>query len=122
MPLIIRRDTQTQNSMSGGLRSIATALNWVCAVLLLFSQPVLAAAVRDIGLTLKATPNPVAVNSRLTYSLEVKNLGNRTVTDLVLKDHLPVDVEFKAASPDCKFANQNDADKNIITCEVGRLR
>jgi len=65
--------------MSGGLRSIATALNWVCAVLLLFSQPVLAAAVRDIGLTLKATPNPVAVNSTLTYLLEVKNLGNQTV-------------------------------------------
>ena len=121
MPLIIRRETQTQSRIWGGLGMRAAALGWICAVVFLSSQPAHAAVVRDLSLTLKATPNPVAVNSKLTYSLEVKNLGNRPVTDIILTDHLPENVDFKSAPPDCKFANQHDENKNIITCEANRL-
>ena len=121
MPFVMRRYVMARKNIFKKIRNTVTVLSWVGAGLLLFSQPVLAAVVRDIRLTLKATPDPVGINSKLTYSLEVKNLGNRTVTDIVLTDHLPANVVFISASPDCKFASKRDENTNVITCEANRL-
>lgn len=89
--------------------------------LLTSSQAVHSAIIKDISLSLKATPTPVSIKSKLTYSLEVKNVGNRAVTNVVLKNTLPSDVVFRSASPDCKFATQSDQEKGILTCRIARL-
>jgi uncharacterized repeat protein (TIGR01451 family) len=94
----------------------------LCAVLAIFSQPVFSAVIiKDIALTLKATPNPVAVNSKLTYTFTVKNIGTQAVDGVVLKDPLPANVGFVSAPPNCKFASANDKKKNLITCSTNRL-
>lgn len=76
-----------------------------------------AAGNADLALTLTASPNPVKVNTLLTYSLVVRNNGSVTATGVVLTDTLSskvVLVSAIAAQGSCSGAP-------LVTCSLGSL-
>ena len=55
----------------------------------------------DLGVTLTASPDPVAVGQTLSYALVVTNLGPASASVVTVTDTLPASVTFVSASPGC---------------------
>jgi uncharacterized repeat protein (TIGR01451 family) len=91
------------------------------SILLLGSSTAQAAPKRDLSLAVTATPDSVIVNGDLTFTLVATNAGQEDVKNVVLTDQLPLDVTFKSASSDCKFANKKAQRKNKLTCKAKRI-
>jgi uncharacterized repeat protein (TIGR01451 family) len=50
----------------------------------------------DLTIAKKGTPDPVARNGELTYTITVTNDGTQDASQVVVRDPLPADVEFRA--------------------------
>jgi uncharacterized repeat protein (TIGR01451 family) len=69
----------------------------------------------DLKLTKSDSPDPVIVNSVLTYTIEVENLGPAAATNVVITDNLPSNVDFVSASGGCTQQGRR------VICNVGGL-
>lgn len=76
-----------------------------------------ASLVADLSLTLYATPEPVPVGGRLTYTLTARNNGPTAATNVVVTDTLPAGV-----TPISSTASQGSCTgTGPVTCTVGGL-
>ncbi len=71
----------------------------------------------NLALSGTSTPEPVAVNTDLTYSLTVTNGGPQTATAVVLSDTVPAGASFVSASAGCIYA----AATSNVSCDLGNL-
>lgn len=72
----------------------------------------------DLKVTKADSPDPVAVGTPLTYTIQVQNLGPSSATGVVLTDRLPKDVDFAsvtASSGQCARKGRK------VTCELGEI-
>lgn len=72
----------------------------------------------DLSLTTHANPQPPELNSPLTYTIQVTNLGPGVSVDVRLENILPVGVDFLSASStvgSCTFSN------GTINAQLGSL-
>jgi len=70
----------------------------------------------DLRVTKVDGPDPVAVGTPLTYTIQVENLGPSSATGVVLTDPLPKNVDFvsaTASSGQCALKGKK------VTCELG---
>ncbi|MFQ5796053.1 MAG: CARDB domain-containing protein, partial [Candidatus Bipolaricaulia bacterium] len=76
-----------------------------------------ATAAANLAVTKSASPDPVAVESDLTYTVTVTNNGPDDATGVVLTDTLPAGVTFESVtpSPECSEAG------GTVTCDLGTL-
>jgi uncharacterized repeat protein (TIGR01451 family) len=82
------------------------------AITVVWSQPTYSA---DLAIEKRASPEPVTVGNKLTYTLTVENGGPDVATGVVVRDHLPRDVTFVSASRGCRNS------RSTVTCNVGRM-
>jgi uncharacterized repeat protein (TIGR01451 family)/CSLREA domain-containing protein len=75
--------------------------------------------VADVAITKTGTPNPVAVNSNITYTITVRNNGPSTATGVSVTDSVPANVNFVSATGSGTVACALAA--GVITCNVGTL-
>lgn len=80
------------------------ALNWS-----------LTAAQADLFVAGSAAPEPVTIDTDLTYSLTVSNNGPQAATNVVLTDTLPAGALFISATTGCTHS------AGIVTCVLGTL-
>ncbi|MBI5752953.1 MAG: IPTL-CTERM sorting domain-containing protein [Hydrogenophilales bacterium] len=80
------------------------ALNWS-----------LTAAQADIFVVSNAAPEPVTIDTDLTYTLTINNNGPQTATNVVLSDTLPPGALFISATTGCTHS------AGIVTCVLGTL-
>ncbi|MGW5423441.1 RCC1 domain-containing protein [Streptomyces sp. NPDC003943] len=76
----------------------------------------------DVAISLRATPNPVAPNGNLTYTVTVRNNGPSAAENVVFDDTLPAEGEFVSASPSqgsCVVPPTGSTD--TVTCKLGVL-
>ncbi|MGW4165047.1 hypothetical protein, partial [Streptomyces sp. NPDC004788] len=76
----------------------------------------------DVAVSLRATPNPVVPNGKLTYTVTVKNNGPSAAENVVFDDTLPAEGEFVSASPSqgsCVVPPVGSTD--TVTCKLGVL-
>ncbi len=74
----------------------------------------------DLEVTMTDNPDPVAINSPLTYTITVTNKGNDAAPDVVLTDTLPSTVTFVSATPSqgtCVLPTI----EGQMTCQLGTL-
>jgi len=76
------------------------------------------AALADLSVTQTSSPEPVAVNSNLTYSITVSNAGPSAASGATLTDSFPAGVTFVSATSSPGGCNQSDG---ILTCSLGAL-
>ncbi len=69
----------------------------------------------DLSITKADSPDPVAKDGQLTYTITVKNNGPGAAKDAVVTDTLPATVAFISASPGCGEAG------GVVTCNLGAL-
>jgi uncharacterized repeat protein (TIGR01451 family) len=72
----------------------------------------------DLSVQLSATPEPVSVTQNLTYTVQAINEGPQDATNFVLRDTLPVGVNFVSAKSNqgsCAQANL------VVTCSTSKL-
>jgi uncharacterized repeat protein (TIGR01451 family) len=70
----------------------------------------------NLALTVTDNPDPVFVNTTLTYTLTVTNNGPKTANSVMLIDELPASVTFISSSnPDCVHNN------GIVTCNLNNM-
>ncbi|MBT9611850.1 MAG: IPTL-CTERM sorting domain-containing protein [Burkholderiales bacterium] len=75
----------------------------------------LTAAQADLFVTSSAAPEPVTINTDLTYTLSVSNNGPQTATNVVLTDTLPPGALFISATTGCTHS------AGVVTCALGTL-
>ncbi|MFJ9825972.1 hypothetical protein ACIRSU_16590 [Streptomyces sp. NPDC101160] len=76
----------------------------------------------DVAIALKSSPNPVAANGNLTYTVTVKNNGPSAAENVTFDDSLPAEGEFVSASPSqgsCVVPPTGSTD--TVTCKLGTL-
>jgi uncharacterized repeat protein (TIGR01451 family) len=69
----------------------------------------------DLSVVKSASPDPVAVNCNLTYTIVVTNNGPDAATSVTLVDQLPSGVAFISASTGCNELS------GVVTCDLGTL-
>jgi uncharacterized repeat protein (TIGR01451 family) len=82
------------------------------------SAPFNVYAANDLAVTLSASPNPVSVQSNLTYSVTIMNSGPGSDTGVTMTNTLPANVSYVSASStqgSCQFTNGK------VTCSVGTM-
>ena len=62
-----------------------------------------------------ASPEPVTINTNLTYSITVSNVGPQTATSVVLTDTLPPGALFISATTGCSHSS------GVVTCTLGTM-
>jgi hypothetical protein len=72
----------------------------------------------DLVVSATATPSPAIVNSNLTYSLTVANVGTLGATNVTVTDTLPVGVTFHSATPSVGTCTQI---AGVVTCNLGSI-
>jgi uncharacterized repeat protein (TIGR01451 family) len=72
----------------------------------------------DLGVVKTDSPDPVAVGSTLTYTIQVYNLGPQEATGVTVTDTLPGRVSFVSASPSSGTCRRKD---KRVTCAIGNL-
>ncbi|MFI8517138.1 hypothetical protein ACIGEZ_04810 [Streptomyces sp. NPDC085481] len=76
----------------------------------------------DLAVSLKASPNPVAANANLTYTIAVTNHGPSAAENVIFDDTLPAEGEFVTVQPSqgtCKVPLTGTTD--TVTCNLGTL-
>jgi uncharacterized repeat protein (TIGR01451 family) len=72
----------------------------------------------DLGVTITATPDPVALGSNLTYNISVTNRGVSTAVGAVLSDTLPKGIVYSSAVSSqgtCTYSN------GLVICSLGDI-
>jgi uncharacterized repeat protein (TIGR01451 family) len=72
----------------------------------------------DLAITKTDSPDPVAVGSTLTYTIQVFNLGPQAATGVKVKDDLPGHVTFVSATSSSGACEHRD---KRVTCTIGDL-
>ncbi len=71
----------------------------------------------DLAVSLTDSPDPVAVNETLTYTVTVTNNGPSAATGVTMTDTLPAGVTFVSATP----SQGSCSGTNTVTCSLGSL-
>jgi uncharacterized repeat protein (TIGR01451 family) len=104
------------------LFATAGALAGVLLVLVLTNWPGGASAApgsTDLALTKSDSPDPVAEGGRLTYTIQVRNLGAGDATEVVVTDPLSAsDVDFVSATATGGTCEQK---AKTVTCTLGTV-
>ena len=81
------------------------------------------ASVADVSVKVAGTPNPVAMNGRLTYTLAVTNHGPGTASNVVMTNYLPVGVSgvTPSLSPSVAGSVTSDPVLNTVVASLSRL-
>ena len=74
--------------------------------------------IADLSLTKADSPDPVTVDTTLTYTIGVANLGPQGATDVTVTDRLPSHSRFVSASASSGSCERNGRQ---VTCRVGNL-
>ncbi len=76
----------------------------------------------DLAITMTDNPDPVAINSPLTYLITVSNQGTDTAPEVVLTDTLPASAKalFTAATPSQGTCQSPSAD-GLLSCQLGSI-
>ncbi len=72
----------------------------------------------DLSISKAASPDPVNVNSTLTYTLSVENLGGDAAADVAVTDTLPAGVTYQSASGDGWSCSESSG---TVTCTRASL-
>lgn len=72
----------------------------------------------DLRIAKVDDPDPVAVGSSLTYTIQVQNLGPNMATGVAVTDRLPRDVDLVSAT---STAGQCTPKGEKVTCELGAI-
>lgn len=72
---------------------------------------------QTLTITKTAIPNPVIVNSLITFAISITNPGPLTVTNINVFDFLPKTFILHTASNECTL----DSLTNTVTCNINRL-
>jgi uncharacterized repeat protein (TIGR01451 family) len=72
----------------------------------------------DLAVTKTDSPDPVYVESPLTYTVTVRNNGTATAGGVTLTDNLPAGVAFGSATPDQGTCGESSG---TVTCQLGTL-
>ncbi len=72
----------------------------------------------DIAVTMFSSPNPVAVESNLTYTITVMNAGPNAATGVVVTNILPASASFVSASSSLGSCQYSAGE---VTCNIGNL-
>jgi uncharacterized repeat protein (TIGR01451 family) len=75
----------------------------------------------DLVLSGTASPQPVAVGSLLTYSLQVVNQGPQAATSTTLADALPTGVTFGSAAASVGTCSAPAPGSQVVSCALGTL-
>jgi uncharacterized repeat protein (TIGR01451 family) len=104
------------------LRKLFTlAIAGCAAVALLAYAPAAEPApgdVADLGVTKSDSPDPIAVNGTLTYTIQVTNLGPQNATGVTVTDSLPNHTTFLSATTS---SGKCDRQGNRVVCDIGNL-
>lgn len=76
------------------------------------------ATVTDLGLTLTASPDPVAAGNVLAFSMVVTNRGPRAASNVRLTNALPPDVVFQSVSSSQGFCTNRNG---VVDCSFASL-
>jgi uncharacterized repeat protein (TIGR01451 family) len=74
--------------------------------------------IADLALTKVDSPDPVTVDTTLTYTIGVANLGPQGATDVAVTDRLPSHSRFVSASASSGSCERNGRQ---LTCRIGNL-
>ncbi|HEY0391495.1 MAG TPA: hypothetical protein VGC63_07295 [Solirubrobacterales bacterium] len=74
-----------------------------------------AAGSADLAISKVDSPDPIAVGSTLTYTIQVQNLGPDVATGVTVTDQLPKGVDFVSASSQCALSGRR------VTCALGQI-
>ena len=74
--------------------------------------------VTDLSIAKTDSPDPVSVNSSLTYTITVTNNGPNPATGAIMTDTLPVGVNFGSATPSQGSCTRSGG---TVTCNLGTL-
>ncbi len=94
------------------------------AALLLVALPLrptpepLAPTATDLAITKTASPSPVLLGSRLTYSILVRNLSGQKATSVVMTDTLPANVTFASVSISKGTCTRTGS---VVRCTLGNV-
>ena len=72
----------------------------------------------DLSITNSDSPDPVAVNGALTYTIQVKNNGSEEATGVAVTDTLPANVNFISALSGAGACTKSG---NTVTCQISSL-
>jgi uncharacterized repeat protein (TIGR01451 family) len=97
--------------------SAALALATLAAVLLIASPaPTAPGDVADLAVSKGDSPDPVAVGTTLTYSIDIVNNGPQAATRVTIRDRLPSHTQLQMVSgAACKASGRN------VVCDVAAL-
>lgn len=76
-------------------------------------------AYADLGLTASAGSSPATLGSELTYTLNVRNDGPDSATDVVVRDTLPSTATFVSSASGQGTCAESGG---IVTCDLGTLQ
>jgi uncharacterized repeat protein (TIGR01451 family) len=69
----------------------------------------------DLAITKSDSPDPVAANGLLTYTIQVTNNASAEATGMIVTDTLPANVNFISATGSCSTSG------NVVTCWIPGL-
>ena len=100
--------------------ALLSAMAILTATLLLFAPSADTAPgdVADLGVSKTDSPDPVALGSTLTYTIQVTNAGPQNATGVTVVDRLPSTVDFISATA---TAGNCVEQGNRVTCALGEL-
>jgi uncharacterized repeat protein (TIGR01451 family) len=100
--------------------ALAAAMAILAATLLFFAAPADTAPgdIADLGVSKSDSPDPVAVDATLTYTIQVSNAGPQNATGVTVVDRLPSSVDFISATASVGNCAEQG---NRVTCSLGEL-
>ena len=105
----------TVTSFNTGVGLSLGAFNGFQGGLAVFGQPQSGGA--DVQVTMSATPNPVAQNSNVTYTITVMNNGVLNAANVAMTDAFPAGVTFVSAATSVGTCTGT----TTVTCNLGTL-
>jgi uncharacterized repeat protein (TIGR01451 family) len=110
-----RRSLQVRGLGPSAVLALAA---FVAALLVASTAQTAPGDIADLSLTKTDRPDPVTVDTTLTYTIVVDNLGPQGATNVTVTDRLPSQSRFVSAS-----ANSGSCERKgrQVTCQVGNL-
>jgi uncharacterized repeat protein (TIGR01451 family) len=75
-------------------------------------------AVADVAIAITDTPDPIVINSDLTYAIVVSNNGPNSAAGVIVADNLPTGVTYVSATP----SQGTCIGTSTVTCALGSIR
>jgi uncharacterized repeat protein (TIGR01451 family) len=74
-------------------------------------------AVADVAIEITDTPDPIAINSNLAYTITVSNNGPNAAAGVIMADNLPTGVTYVSATP----SQGTCIGTSTVTCALGSI-